>query len=154
VVTSGFPDDPNWDAWVEGTRRGWQYELQSLKHYLERRRGNDRNVVYLRRRVTSTAEQAWSRIDLREILGDAASLEPFIEDAPHQFAAVVPELGNSLLRVSVDPSMSDPQGKDVTLWLASYAVSAERLRTISKSWQELLERRFPEGTSVQPVAEE
>ncbi|MFB3906115.1 MAG: SRPBCC domain-containing protein [Acidobacteriota bacterium] len=92
-------------------------------------------------------QEAWARLDLREIVA-TDRLEPFIEDAPYQFAAVLPNLANSLVRVSVDPSMADPQAKDVTLWLACYGVSPEQLRTISKRWLELLERRFPEGTSA------
>ena len=32
VVTSGFPLDASWDGWVEGTRRGWVFELSALKH--------------------------------------------------------------------------------------------------------------------------
>jgi uncharacterized protein YndB with AHSA1/START domain len=31
AVTSGFPLNASWDGWVEGTTRGWAFELRSLK---------------------------------------------------------------------------------------------------------------------------
>ena len=71
VVTSGFPEDPSWDAWYEGTRQGWAYELASLKRYLEKHPGQDREVVYLRRRVKLPAEEAWERLGHERSIFDA-----------------------------------------------------------------------------------
>ena len=62
VVTSGFPDDPSWDAYVDGTNRGWLFELQSLKQYLERHEGQEREVIYLRRRTSISAAEVWERM--------------------------------------------------------------------------------------------
>src|SRR5438477_8266128 len=35
VVTSGIPDSPDWDGFVEGTREGRVVALYGLRHYLE-----------------------------------------------------------------------------------------------------------------------
>lgn len=61
-MSSGFPLDASWDEWVEGTVRGWAYELRALKHYLERHEGQDRRALLLRRRVRLPREEVWSRL--------------------------------------------------------------------------------------------
>jgi uncharacterized protein YndB with AHSA1/START domain len=42
LVHSGFGSGAAWDDEVEGITEGWQAELASLRHYLERHRGQDR----------------------------------------------------------------------------------------------------------------
>lgn len=149
VVTSGFPDDPSWDGWVEGTRRGWQFELQSLKHYLERHSGRLREVIYLRRRVALPHSEAWRRLMGPDGLGERPlSACTFIDDPPHQHAGVVPGLNDALLRISLDPCGGRADVLDVTLWLAAYDVEEERLSRWRLEWPQLLARLFPEGEAA------
>ena len=42
LVHSGFGPQSEWDEEYDGVRRGWQYELRSLRHYLERDRAPGR----------------------------------------------------------------------------------------------------------------
>ena len=42
LVHSGFGEGAAWDNELEGITEGWQAELRSLRHYLERHRGQDR----------------------------------------------------------------------------------------------------------------
>ena len=149
VVTSGFPADPSWDGWVEGTRQGWRYELSSLKHYLERHRGEQRKVVYLRRRVALPAEETWRRLIGQEGLGERPlGGTPFIDEPPLQYAAVVADPPDALFRASAEPRFGEEGLRDVTLWLAAYDGDGARLAAVREDWTRLLARVYPEGESV------
>lgn len=149
VVTSGFPDDPAWDDWVEGTVRGWKYELESLKHYLERQAGRDRSVVYLRRRVRLPAAEVWARLFGEEGFG-ARPLggDPFDDTEPTQYAAVVEDPPGAMLRLSAEPCHLGVDAVDATVWLADWSGSEDRLRTLESEFSARLERLFPEGETV------
>jgi uncharacterized protein YndB with AHSA1/START domain len=146
VVTSGFPDDPTWDAWVEGTQRGWTFELFSLRHYLEQHAGEDRDVLYLRRRTRLPRQEAWERLTgpdglaPRDFGGRVVDLSP-----PTQFAAVA-ESPPGLVRMSMEPCHDGPDGLDVTLWLSAWGEHGVDLTRVEKEWRALLAGLFPEGT--------
>lgn len=149
VVTSGFPDDPSWDAYVESTNSGWRFELRSLKEYLERHAGEDRDVVYLRRRTPVDAAEAWTRIFSTDGLGPRPfEGEVFDAHEGRQYAVVGDELGGALFRVSMEPCAADEDMRDVTLWLQAWGEARDRLPAIERDWRDLLERLFPEGETV------
>lgn len=62
LVHSGFGRGAAWDDELEGITEGWQAELRSLRHYLERHRGRNRllEIAWLTTRLTRTA--AWERL--------------------------------------------------------------------------------------------
>ncbi len=62
LVHSGFGPGEEWDEEFDGTRRGWTYELLSLKHYLEVHPGESRRSFWLRKPATSTVAQTWRRL--------------------------------------------------------------------------------------------
>lgn len=147
VVTSGFPLDAAWDDWVEGTRLGWQYELSSLKIYLEQHDGSRRRVVYVRRRVQLPRDRAWGRLMARGGLqlppteGAPLGVEP-----PRQWTAVLADPPRSLLRVSTEPCMPGVDGVDVTLFLAAWGEGHDALlATLETEWRAELARLYPEG---------
>ena len=148
VVTSGFPNDPAWDAWYEGTRQGWAYELESLKRYLERFRGQDREVVYLRRRVELTGQEAWDRL-----FGPGGFAErllesrPFIQSPPVQYAGYVDDR-KALVRVGMEPCMGKPGFRDVTLWLSAWGATPAAVESLRGEWSALLERLYPDGETL------
>jgi uncharacterized protein YndB with AHSA1/START domain len=150
VVTSGFPTDASWDEWVQGTIDGWAFELRSLKEYLERHRGEDREVVYLRRRVALSPQEIWSRIAAPGALGGKPlGAEAIIETPPRQWAAIVEKLGGALLRVGSDPCGDAGSGeRDVTLWISAWGDARKELPEIRDDWAALLERLYPEGRGV------
>jgi uncharacterized protein YndB with AHSA1/START domain len=150
VVTSGFPTDASWDEWVQGTIDGWAFELRSLKEYLERHRGEDREVVYLRRRVALTPEEIWSRIAAPGALGGKPlGAEAIIETPPRQWAAIVEKLGGALLRVGSDPcGDAGSRERDVTLWISAWGDARKELPEIRDDWAALLERLYPQGREV------
>ncbi|GMV08038.1 MAG: hypothetical protein AMXMBFR53_43130 [Gemmatimonadota bacterium] len=149
VVTSGFPDDPAWDGWVEGTNRGWRYELRALKHYLENFPGQDRDVVYLRRRVDISAAEAWGR--LFPATGPALSHvagRVFDEDPPMQWAAVAEDPRDAMLRVSLEPTGAGTDLRDVTVFMSTWGDDAARAGSLADTWRRELARLFPEGTDA------
>lgn len=146
VVTSGFSTDPSWDAWVEGTNDGWRFELESLRLYLERHRGEPRRTIYLRRRVRLPREEAWARLVSPDGMGERPlGGEPFHDRPERQRAAIVPEPGGALLRMSLEPCMTVPDARDVTLWLSAWGGSGAELDRIEGEWAATLERLYPEG---------
>lgn len=146
AVTSGFPTDATWDDWVEGTRLGWRFELQSLKTYLEHHAGRDREVLYLRRRVQMSRQAAWARltgsggVDTKGFRGTVLDDSP-----PRQYAVVMDDPPHALLRISTEPCMTERDAYDVNLWLSVWGQSASPLTPIAHQWAALLERVFPEG---------
>lgn len=154
VVTSGFPPDATWDDWVEGTRLGWAFELRSLKHYLERHAGKDRQVVYLRRRVGLDRQEAWERIFGPGGLPDGPlGGRPVHEEPPKQYAALVEDPPGAMLRISTEPSGPGAKARDITFWLASWngEGDAARLEALRRDWSRLLERLFPAGQPLPPL---
>ena len=149
AVTSGFPLDASWDGWVEGTNRGWAFELRSLKHYLERHAGESRQVVYLRRRIPITSQHAWARlIGDRSFAPWVAGGEVFDRQAGVQHAAVVNDPGDALFRVSIEPGGPGADQREVVLWLSAWGQQEQRLAELETSWTAALERLFPEGAAV------
>lgn len=148
VVTSGFGDDPKWDAWIEGTRRGWAFELRSLKHYLERHDGEARDVVYLRRRTDLPREEAWARL----IGPDGLAAEDFggtvLDDSPPGQLAMLADSPPGLVRMSLEPCMDGADGIDVTLWLSAWGEHGADPERIRSEWRALLAGLFPEGAFV------
>ncbi len=148
VVTSGFPADASWDEWVEGTRRGWRYELTSLRHYLEAHADSDRQVVYLRRRVPLSPEAAWGRLFGPDGFDPETLGRTFDEAPPHQYATVMDDPPGAMLRLSTEPCGPGVDARDVTLFLSAWGDHGPRLEALRGRWSELLERLFPEGETV------
>lgn len=149
AVTSGFPLDSGWDGWVEGTERGWAFELRSLKHYLERHEGEPRHVAYVRRRVPLSDEDTWARLARNEhefgtLLGGGLSLG---RQRPGQYVAVVAEPPGALMRVSVEPGGPGTAQREVVLFMSAWGDQERRMAELQAQWVSLLERVFPEGTT-------
>jgi DNA-binding transcriptional ArsR family regulator len=149
VVTSGFPTDESWDDWVEGTRLGWLFELTSLKRYLEHHDGQDRRVVYLRRRVQLSRPEAWDRLFGPDGL-DTEALARWIlhREPPRQFTALTRAPEGGLLRISTEPCIREIRNIDVTCFLTAWGSSAAALDPFERDWTRHLERLFPEGETV------
>jgi len=110
VVHSGFGLGSEWDDEYEGSNRGWSYELQSLKHYLERHRGHDRRMIWARRAVRRDTAAAWERL-----LGpDGFGREGSLRDArPGDRVAVTAATGDRLEGTVVHAS----PGKEIAFTL-------------------------------------
>jgi len=149
VVTSGFPAGAEWDEWYEGTRQGWRFELGCLRHYLERHAGEDRQVVYLRRRVEAPAAECWRRLGADGALEDPAE-GALIDATGHQRALVLPRPAGAVFRLSLEPAPG-PGHRDVTVWLAAWGRGREQVVEPGQAWRRRLEELFPEGETVQAL---
>ena len=61
LVHSGFGRGGAWDDEYEGVSFGWLLELNGLKHYLERHRGEPRGVAWSRTVVAAPVDALWAR---------------------------------------------------------------------------------------------
>ena len=160
LVHSGFGRGADWDDEYDGVRRGWQYELRSMRHYLENHRGQNRNVVFLRRHFEVSEDQAWDRLSgllglpnrrdpgqLREggryeittATGDVFRGEVLVFSPPKEFCATVENLNNGLLRVAPELCAGRPE---VWVWFATYGIDQSQLAELRNRWEARLNSLF------------
>lgn len=151
VVTSGFPEGSTWDDLVEGTRLGWLFELQQLRHYLERHAGERRHVRYIRRRVRLSREEAWNRLmDADRSTVEAITARVIDESPPWQYVAITSEPVDGMVRLTIDPTHHDPDRRDVTVWLSSWG-GDDALEPAAHRWRARLAELFPDGETLEPA---
>jgi uncharacterized protein YndB with AHSA1/START domain len=148
VVAAGFGKTTDWDDEYDGVRRGWLFELRSLRHYLAHHRGVDRKVAWARKMTpTSPAELhrallAPQTLDgllegdrYRLVLPGGDTLEGTVvrNEPPMDFAGTVDNWNNGLLRFQAE-------GGGVMLWLATYGADAAKVDEIQGRFRGLLDR--------------
>ncbi len=62
LVHSGFGGGADWEDEFDATERGWNFELNNLKHYLENHQDERRQVVWARTLLLNTREEVWVRM--------------------------------------------------------------------------------------------
>jgi uncharacterized protein YndB with AHSA1/START domain len=155
LVHSGFERGAGWDDEFDGISTGWQYELRSLKHYLERQPGQDRRVGWARAASVLGVPEVWDR--LFGPGGLAVEGEPTstvcISGAGERFCGsvlltipqrelvlVVNDLGAGILRVSTHRAAGQT---GVSIWLASYRGSDfPRVEAFAARAQDLINELF------------
>lgn len=150
LVAHGFDPDARWDEFFDGVKRGWRFELQSLRHYLEHHRGEDRVVAWVRSPIPAGAEHAWSvlfgkgrwkpadRYSIEALDGTPLTGTVVISDFPKDFTGTVegPQLNNALFRTEV---VAEPASLGLSIWLEAWAVPATKLATIQTAWHHALD---------------
>lgn len=160
LVHSGFSSDASWNNEYDGVRRGWRYELSSLRHYLERHPGVARRVVWAKKAVVMSVEEVWETLMSGDgFLGEGglAGLRPGVPyslrtaggegfsgivgtfSPPFEFSGTVENLADSLLRIAVHTDQPEPVA---ILWLATYALSQARVDELQAGFDALLEKLF------------
>ena len=165
---SGFP--PSWEGSesLDGIRRGWAFELLSLRHYLERHHGTPRVVAQVRRVVSLPPRETWMRLmkalgaakepraqqefSYRSATGDRLTGLIAILDRPHQLVALVANFNDAVLRVKT--AAANGGGLETTVWLAAYGVPASRVRAFEGRWVTVLEGLAPAAAAGAPVGVE
>jgi len=162
LLHDGFGCGPQWEEVYAAVRRGWEFQLHSLRHYLECHAGAQRSVATLRRKSSLSVEEVWGRLVgatgivssetegsiaeggrciIRCGNNDAWAGVVCIFDPPKQFAAVLSAMNDSLFRIYlVEKNEGDVE---LSLWLASYRTSAAVVAEFRLRWAELLDQLFP-----------
>lgn len=162
LVHEGFGCGPEWDSVYGAVRSGWEFQLQSLKHYVERYRGADRSLAKLRRTVSLTRDQVWARLVgpngvlACETSGVMATGSRFVAriddnlilegnvlicDPPKQIAATVSSMSDSLFRIYM---VENSEGAaELSLWVASYGLPAEAVKFLELRWAQFVDSLFP-----------
>lgn len=154
VVHSGFGPGAEWDDELDAIRRGWKFELRSLRHYLERHAGTPRRVAWARLPTSLSVEEAWARVmggrglfDARSV-GDVAEGDAYhltgpsgeawdgrvlIHRPPTDFSGTVTHLNDALLRYVHEVGT-------VSLWLATWGVPQSAVDELQRRWQDEMNR--------------
>jgi uncharacterized protein YndB with AHSA1/START domain len=162
LVAHGFGADARWDQFFDGVKRGWRYELQSLRHYVEHHRGEDRAVAWVRTPIPSGAERAWATLFAdggwkpdapieRKRRDDRYSIEApdgtvltgtvVISEHPKDFTGTAEgsQLNNAFLRTEV---VAEADGLVLSIWLEAWGVPPTKLAAITTAWQPALDHLF------------
>jgi uncharacterized protein YndB with AHSA1/START domain len=160
MVHSGFGTGAAWDDELEGITEGWQAELRSLRHYLERHRGKDRIYEIAWLTTTLPRDDAWARLlgpgGFALTPAEPAAGEGYEVVAPggerlsgtvvlhlprQTVAGTVRELDDGWFRLL---TWSAPGGKTgVWAGLATYAGDEDQVRRFRDRARQALEQLFP-----------
>lgn len=144
LVHSGFGVGGDWDAEYDGVTRGWAFELNGLRHYLEHHRGRDRRPIWIRRPTNLVADVAAARLigpEGRVFRGQIDGLKPgdryrlelvgtnrIIEGVvsvnlrPRSFSGTVPGINNAMFRCDIERIGS---GEEAWVWFSTYGLDTE-----------------------------
>jgi uncharacterized protein YndB with AHSA1/START domain len=161
LVHSGFGRDAKWDDEYDGTRRGWEFELRSLRHYLERHPDHARSAFWLRQSVSCDAREAWRRFVTHFLggarieslcegeryeaalqVGETLSGEVFFALPPTDFAGTVRSWNDAVFRYGYE-RFATPE---VTLWLSVWGEPPFELAALQERWQQALREAFAPGS--------
>lgn len=170
LVHSGFGHGAGWDEEYDGVRRGWAYELRSLRHYLENHLGERRRMAWARVPIPATDAEAWSRLagpagllpiasqseltegtrySLAAATGDFFEGRVLLHVPGKEFGATVENLGNSLLRVALETCGSGPEA---WVWLAAWRLPESEVKAFAARWQKQLAASFADSAPTRAGA--
>ena len=156
VVSSGFGPGEAGESVARSYGTGWDFELRSLRHYLQRHRGRDRRVAWPQVPYQCTDQEAWARITgpggwlgaegvahlppgarflARTPDGDDVTGAILVVEAPDQLAATVDRWNDSLLRVMLYRRVA-------SVWLATWGVAPAEVDALQRKWQASLAVAF------------
>jgi uncharacterized protein YndB with AHSA1/START domain len=160
LVHAGFGYGAGWDEEYDGVRRGWHYELRSLRHYLLHHAGRQRRLAWARVPVAGPGADTWSRLagpagllplgpperlvegsrySLSAATGDSFTGRVLLYAPQQEFSATVENMGDSLLRVAVENCGSGPEA---WIWLASWRLPEAEVSEFGARWQKRLAEHF------------
>lgn len=162
VVNSGFLEGAAWDEELEGVTWGWNFELRSLRHYLEHHLGKQRHVATARIPVKMDRDAASRKLwtdrallaggkppkgdegdsyDITLATGERMRGEILYSELPRQFAGTATDHGNGLFRALVEKCSDELES---WLWLSTWGRSADETEAMAARWRGLLEGLYPQ----------
>jgi uncharacterized protein YndB with AHSA1/START domain len=165
LVHSGFSPRAEWDDEFNGTLWGWEYELRSLKHYLERHRGRPRRAFWARQPVEATAAAAWARLTGPGGLVARGSLDGLAEGDRYAltlstgdrvegrvvlhlpgtgFAGTAEGLNDGLFRLWCERL----GGMEASVWVSTWDHPEAEVEGLRRRWEGALRDLFAPATTV------
>jgi uncharacterized protein YndB with AHSA1/START domain len=160
LVHSGFDRGAKWDREYDGTNRGWTFELQSLKHYLEHQRGKERRATWIRRPTTLAPAMVWERFTTPGALfrrvalaslgagdryrferadGEVLEGRVLVNHPPLEFAGTLTSHGDGMIRFGFEDCMGGPEAH---VWLATWGSDREEFAGLERRWKDALASAF------------
>jgi uncharacterized protein YndB with AHSA1/START domain len=157
IVHSGFAQGASWDDELESVSSGWQFELRSLRHYLERHKGRDRHHASVHAVTSLDVDSTWQRllspsafsvVDGRVGLNQRCTIASATGDVfagtvawynpSHDLCLVVDDLDDGLFRMS---TWSAGGKTGVQVWATTYdSRYADRVRALGERLNGVVER--------------
>jgi uncharacterized protein YndB with AHSA1/START domain len=165
LVTSGIPDTDDWDAFYEGTKRGWTIFLMSLRHYLERHAGTPRDQIVSMVGLPGSCADAWpvlmgddglgvadtletatsgARYSGRTAFGQDLAGEVIMLDPPHRFLVTLEDVNDGLLGATLE--QMGPQNF-LYLSLSTFGLEPAVVEEMRGRWSDWLTGLFPTGAA-------
>jgi uncharacterized protein YndB with AHSA1/START domain len=161
LVHSGFGRGAAWDNELDGISEGWPAELGSLRLYLERHRGRDRQVGRATASLMAPLSEVWATLTgpggFRLSPADPKVGDRFTVTAPtgdrfsgtveaslpaRALTGIVPDLDHGLFRLATWRDAAGKAGAWVSL--ATYGEDTGRAAAFGERAQEALRRLFPQ----------
>ncbi len=160
LVHSGFSRDAGWDDEFEGHRRGWTFELRSLRNYLEHHRGKDRYIAWVTRAIRIDDAAAWARLTSKDALLAEGSIEGLaageryalttvhadrlegeiiLNEPPLQFAGTVENLDHSLVRAGIEGCTGE---RAMWFWVSFWGGDPARAEAVRIRWASKFEQLY------------
>jgi uncharacterized protein YndB with AHSA1/START domain len=154
---SGFGVGPSWDYLYDPINVAFEFQLNSLKFYLEHHPGQKRSVSWARTVFHIPPEEAWSRLagpegflregsldglqkgdrySVRAANGDSFGGVVLTYHSGRQFGGTVENLNNALLRLSVGVCTGNA---GASVWLATFGDKHPDANLFEHRWTNLLE---------------
>jgi uncharacterized protein YndB with AHSA1/START domain len=160
LVHSGFGAGTSWDDELDGVSSGWQFELRSLRHYLEHHYGRRRYHGWATMTTPWSEDKVWRfLLDEPAVVIEAPAPQPdrpyvahvrsvgrfsgtvLLDLAMREFAGTCAEVDNGIFRVGTYRAGGRT---GVTFWLATW--SADRRTQVAEAGEKaaaLLKRVLP-----------
>jgi hypothetical protein len=165
IVQSGILASEDWDAYYDGTDRGWQLFMIGLRHYIEKHAGTPRNNIMLMYPVGGSLTDAWQKLigpsglglgqttsgpdslvaanrtrDLPRYQsttpsGDSLTGEVILWMPPKTLVITVEPLNNALLSASFE-AMGGQTFFYATL--ATFGLSEQKFESVKQQWHDRL----------------
>ncbi|MCA9281146.1 MAG: SRPBCC domain-containing protein [Phycisphaeraceae bacterium] len=169
MVHHGFSADADWDEMYNGTVRGWDFELNSLKTYLDYHRGQPRHVAHVRSPIKSLAyAEAFERLLAPGALVSQGSFKGLTvgdrfdvtltggqrlrgrvrAHQPDQYLCFeIDNLDQAIMRIDIE-SCDPGKGPLVWLWLSAWGNYAKEAEALNKAWLGVMNKCFGEALPI------
>ena len=165
LVHSGFGRGSEWDEEYDGIRKGWAFELRSLRHYLENYDGQERTARWESVPIEIDPDEAWDRITgkgglipavsssrlsegdevrITTSTGETLSGVVFVNPPRNEISLLLDEPGGTLVRFGVESCFGTIAAYTS---IGSYTMSIDRVSDWIERWKAELQKLLaPAGT--------